>query len=94
MPHAAVLPVAYASELYARLTGHPPRVTVEGVRMARKRMFFSSEKAVRELGYRARPPLEAFADALRWFEENGYLATRQRLKASDRAAPGAPSESK
>ena len=73
LPHAAVLPVAYASELYARLTGRPTRVTVEGVRMARKRMFFSSDKAVRELGYRWRAPGEAFADALRWFREQGYL---------------------
>jgi dihydroflavonol-4-reductase len=73
LPHAAVLPVAYVSELYARLTGRPTRVTVEGVRMARKRMFFSSDKAVRELGYRWRAPGEAFADALRWFQDNGYL---------------------
>ncbi len=73
LPHGAVLPVAYVSELYARLTGRPTRVTVEGVRMARKRMFISSDKAVRELGYRWRPPGEAFADALRWFESNGYL---------------------
>jgi dihydroflavonol-4-reductase len=73
LPHAAVLPVAHVSELYARLTGRPTRITVEGVRMARKRMFFSSEKAVRELGYRWRPPGEAFADALRWFKDNGYL---------------------
>ncbi|MGA9368666.1 MAG: hopanoid-associated sugar epimerase, partial [Steroidobacteraceae bacterium] len=74
LPHAAVLPVAYVSELYARLTGRPTRVTVEGVRMARKRMFFSSAKAERELGYRWRPPSEAFADALSWFKENGYLS--------------------
>jgi len=73
LPHGAVLPVAYVSELYARLTGRPTRVTVEGVRMARKRMFFSSAKAARELGYRWRPPREAFSDALRWFGENGYL---------------------
>jgi dihydroflavonol-4-reductase len=74
LPHAAVLPVAHVAELYARLTGRPTRITVEGVRMARKRMFFSSEKAVRELGYRWRAPDEAFADALRWFQENGYLS--------------------
>ena len=74
LPHAAVLPVAHVSELYARLTGRPTRITVEGVRMARKRMFFSSEKAVRELGYCWRAPGEAFADALRWFRENGYLS--------------------
>jgi dihydroflavonol-4-reductase len=73
LPHGAVLPLAYVSELYARLTGRPPRVTVEGVRMARKRMFFSSAKAVRELGYHWRPSAEAFADALRWFKTNGYL---------------------
>ena len=73
LPHGAVLPVAYVSELYARLTGRPTRVTVEGVRMARKRMFFSSAKAVNELGYRWRPPSEAFTDALRWFKDNGYL---------------------
>jgi dihydroflavonol-4-reductase len=73
LPHGVVLPVAYVAELYARLTGRPTRVTVEGVRMARKRMFFSSAKAVRELGYRWRPPSEAFTDALRWFKDNGYL---------------------
>jgi dihydroflavonol-4-reductase len=73
LPHGAVLPVAYVAELYARLTGRPTRVTVEGVRMARKRMFFSSAKAVHELGYRWRPPGEAFSDALRWFREQGYL---------------------
>ena len=73
LPHGAVLPVAYFAELHARLTGRPTRITVEGVRMARKRMFFSSAKAVRDLGYRWRPPAEAFADALRWFSTNGYL---------------------
>lgn len=82
LPHAAVLPVAYVSELYARLTGRPTRVTVEGVRMARKRMFFSSSKAVNELGYRWRPPAEAFADALRWFNENGYLPAERLPTAS------------
>ncbi len=76
LPHGAVLPVAYVSELYAKLTGRPIRVTLESVRMARKRMFFSSAKAARELGYRWRPPEDAFADALRWFKENGYLSSR------------------
>ena len=73
MPHALLLPVAWASEAAARLSGTTPRVTVDGVRMARKRMFFSSAKAVRELGYRWRPPGEAFADALRWYREQGIL---------------------
>jgi dihydroflavonol-4-reductase len=74
LPYAAVLPVAYVAEAFARVTGRSGRVTLEGVRMSRKRMFFSSGKAVSELGYRWRPPLEAFEDALRWFRERGLLS--------------------
>ncbi len=73
LPHAALLPVAYASEAIARLTGRGTRVTVEAVRLARKHMYFSSDKAVRELGYHWRPPLRAFEDALLWFREQGKL---------------------
>jgi dihydroflavonol-4-reductase len=73
LPHAAVLPVAYVAEALAGLTGRPPRATVEGVRLSRKRMFFSSAKAVRELGYRWRPPVQAFEDALAWFRAHGRL---------------------
>jgi dihydroflavonol-4-reductase len=76
LPYAAVLPVAYIAEAFARLSGRSGRVTLEGVRMSRKRMFFSSAKAAAELGYRWRPPLEAFEDALRWFRERGVLHLR------------------
>ena len=74
LPYAAVLPVAYLAEAFARLSGRSGRVTLEGVRMSRKRMFFSSGKAVSELGYSWRPPLEAFEDAVRWFRERGLLS--------------------
>jgi dihydroflavonol-4-reductase len=73
LPYAAVLPVAYLAEAIARVSGRSGRVTLEGVRMSRKRMFFSSAKAVTELGYRWRPPLRAFEDAVRWFRERGRL---------------------
>jgi dihydroflavonol-4-reductase len=73
LPYAAVLPVAYLAEGFARISGRSGRVTLEGVRMARKRMFFSSNKAVSELGYRWRPPIQAFEDAVRWFRERGLL---------------------
>ena len=73
LPHGVVLPIAYLAEGFARLTGKPTRVTVDSVRMARKRMYFSSEKAARELGYRYRPAALAFADALEWFRAEGYL---------------------
>jgi dihydroflavonol-4-reductase len=74
LPYAAVLPVAYLAEAFAKVSGRSGRVTLEGVRMSRKRMFFSSGKAVTELGYRWRPPPEAFADAVRWFRERGVLS--------------------
>ena len=73
LPHGAVMPIARVAEAWARLTGGEPFVTTDGVRMARKIMFFSSKKAERILGYRARPVDEAFADAIAWFRENGYL---------------------
>jgi dihydroflavonol-4-reductase len=74
LPYGAVLPMAYVAEGFAKLSGRSGRLTLEGVRMSRKRMFFSSVKAVRDLGYRWRPPQEAFADALGWFRERGLLA--------------------
>jgi dihydroflavonol-4-reductase len=70
---AALLPVAVVAEGLARLTGISTRLTLESVRLARKRMFFSSDKAVRELGYCWRPAGEAFADAVRWLREEHLL---------------------
>ncbi len=74
LPYAAVLSIAHLAELYSKISGRSGRVTLEGVRMSRKRMFFSSAKAVRELGYRWRPPSAAFDDAVRWFRERGLLS--------------------
>jgi dihydroflavonol-4-reductase len=73
LPYGVVLPMAYLAEGFARLSGHSGRITLEGVRMSRKRMFFSSAKAARELGYHFRPPVQAFEDAIRWYRENGSL---------------------
>jgi dihydroflavonol-4-reductase len=73
LPYAAVLPIAYLAEAWTRVSGRRGRITLEGVRLARKRMFFSSAKAARELGYRWRPPAEALDDAVSWFRERGLL---------------------
>src|ERR1700722_19113438 len=67
LPYAVILPLAYAAEAFARLSGRETRITVDGIRMARHRMYFSSAKAVRELGYRWRPAQQAIDDAVRWF---------------------------
>jgi dihydroflavonol-4-reductase len=74
LPYAAVLPMAYLAEGFAALSGRSGRLTLEGVRMSRKRMYFSSAKAAGELGYRWRPPQQAFEDALAWFRTHGRLA--------------------
>ncbi len=74
IPHGLVLPVAYGAEAWTRLTGgSEPFVTVDGLRMARKKMFFSHRKASRALGYAPRPAKDALADATRWFRDQGYL---------------------
>lgn len=73
LPRWPLYPVAWLSELAARLGGGEPRVSMDGLRMSAKYMFFSSGKAERELGYRARPAREAIADAVDWFDRHGYL---------------------
>ncbi len=71
LPVAAVWPVAMVAEAVGRSTGREPFVTRDGLRMARHKMFFSSAKAERELGYRARPASDGLADAIRWFRAAG-----------------------
>ncbi len=73
LPHGLVVPIAYVAEAWARLGGGEPFVTVDGVRMARKLMFFSSQKARDALGFRPRPAAEALRDAVEWYRLNGYL---------------------
>ncbi|HEV8677928.1 MAG TPA: hopanoid-associated sugar epimerase [Stellaceae bacterium] len=73
IPHAALLPIAAGAEAVARLTGREPFTTVDGVRLARKKMFFSTARAIEELGYAARPARQAIADAVAWYAANGYL---------------------
>ena len=72
IPHNFVLPIAYIVECLARLThAKEPLVTVDGVRLAKKKMYFSTAKAKRELGYNPRPANEALKDAVAWFLEQG-----------------------
>ena len=73
LPHSVVLPIAVVSEAWARLTGGEPIATVDGVKMAKKHMYFRSSKAERDLDYQHRPARDAIHDAVRWFAEQGYL---------------------
>jgi dihydroflavonol-4-reductase len=88
LPGGLIMPLAYLSELAARLGGGAePLLTVDGLRMARKRMHYSSAKAERELGYRSRPAADAVSDALAWFRHNGYLPNIPEFSVSPSASP-------
>ena len=67
-----VLPIAWCCERWAALTGRPPAVALDAVRMARKTMFFDSAKAVRELGLPRSSVDGALARAVEWFRAHGY----------------------
>ncbi len=74
LPHRLVLPLAYVDQwLSNRIRKKPPRIPLEGVRMARRRMFFDSSKAVRELGLPQSPIEQALERAVRWFTDHGYV---------------------
>lgn len=68
LPRAPLMPLAWGNELLARLFDYEPFLTLDGVRMAGHRMFYSSVKAERELGYSARPYALAVTDAINWFQ--------------------------
>lgn len=72
VPYSLIWLVALAMEGMARLTGRPPRVPLTGVRMARKHMYFSAERAVRELGLPQTSIELALRDAVEWFVAHGY----------------------
>ncbi len=73
LPHAALYPLALASEGVAKVAGIEPIVTRDILAMAKKKMFFSSAKAQAELGYSYRPAREAVADAVAWFRAEGRV---------------------
>ncbi|MFT3976533.1 MAG: NAD-dependent epimerase/dehydratase family protein [Sphingomonas bacterium] len=73
IPRAPLFPLAWANEQFARATGRTPFLTLDSLRMAKHRMFFTSAKAEEELGYRARPHREALEDAIRWFRAAGMI---------------------
>ena len=73
LPRALVYPFAFAAEAMAHVTQREPFLTIDGLRMSKHRMFFSSAKAERDLGYKARPYPEGLKEALAWFSGNGQL---------------------
>jgi dihydroflavonol-4-reductase len=73
VPRWPLFPLAAAAQAMARLTGREPLLTWDGLKMSRHFMFFTSDRARRELGYAPRSYLEGLEDALTWFREVGPL---------------------
>lgn len=86
LPWAAALVAGFFDTAF---TGYvlrrEPRVVLDAVRMGRKKMFVSSAKAERELGFKVVPAGPALARAVAWFQERGYVGP---LKARAASAPG------
>jgi len=72
LPRVAILPLAYLNQWMANLTGQPPRIPLEGVKMAKYKMHYDCSKAIRELGFPQTPPEVALEKAVRWFRDHGY----------------------
>jgi dihydroflavonol-4-reductase len=73
LPRLAILPLAYLNLWVANMTGQPPRIPLEGVKMAKYKMHYDCSKAIRELGIPQTPPEVALEKAVRWFRDHGYV---------------------
>ena len=83
LPHWFITPIAYIVEGITRIRGAgEPMITVDAVRMARKPMYFSSEKARSTLGYSPRPAVEALRDEIEWFRKHGYVVEGRKKQYS------------
>ena len=69
LPYFVALTAGVVTTAFARLTGIPPRAPLEAVRMAKKKMWVSHEKAARELGFAPAPASTALEDAVKWFSK-------------------------
>ncbi len=72
IPHTVALAAAYVENTIAALFGDPPQIPLEGVRMARHKMWVDASKAVRELGFKPGPAEDALRRAAQWYIERGY----------------------
>lgn len=76
VPYSVALMAAHVDETISKLTGKAPKAPLAGVRMAKYKMFFNPEKAIRELGIPQTPPKKALSDAVEWFRQHGYVKTK------------------
>jgi dihydroflavonol-4-reductase len=75
-PHAVAYLAACVDAAASKVSGREPQIPLEGVRMARHKMFVDASKATRELGFSFGPIEEALARAVRWYETHGYVSAQ------------------
>jgi len=80
IPHGVALGVAYVESAFSRLVGKEPQIPVEGVKIARHKMFVDASRAQRELGFKPGPVAAALERAVRWYQANGYVSVRRTKK--------------
>jgi dihydroflavonol-4-reductase len=73
-PYGLAYAAAYVETGISRLLDREPQIPLEGVRMARHKMFVDASKAERELGFESGPIEAALGRAVAWYESNGYVA--------------------
>src|SRR5437763_4639595 len=80
VPHAVAMGFAIFDQFFTgTILGKEPRATIDAVKMGRKKMFASSAKAERELGYKVLPVENALRRAIGWFQAHGYVATTAQV---------------
>ncbi|MFH0939349.1 MAG: hopanoid-associated sugar epimerase [Planctomycetota bacterium] len=72
IPYAIAYLAALFNTKFSLLIGKTPTISLEGVRMAKKRMWVRCDKAIKELGLPQTPPEEALARAVHWYWEKNY----------------------
>lgn len=86
IPHGVALGVAYVESAFSRLMGKEPGIPVEGVKIARHKMFVDASRARRELGFQPGPVAAALERAVRWYQANGYVRAGRAKKMKLAAA--------
>jgi dihydroflavonol-4-reductase len=72
IPYALAYAAGVVTTAWANVTGREPRAPLEGVRMAKKKMWVRHDKAARELGFAPGPAERALRNAAEWFRAGGY----------------------
>lgn len=88
LPHAVALAAAWADTAWCALLRSEPHIPLDGVRMARHRMFVDGSKAERELGFHATPIAAALDRAVRWYESHGYVGRHAGPAEEEQPQPG------